>query len=279
MIKLIATDLDGTLFYPKKKIKLLIKKNIKFLKNYIESGNRVILVSGRNFHIVERIKRKLKNNVDMLACNGSALYKDGEVIEDSPMSHDDVKRLYDDNLENKNIISWIYMTDKHNMILVPNKMNWFLTICYRIGMLFQFGYRGSYLFGKKHFFKMLDNHEVKIYKAMCIFGLGEKGIKKAALEYPKLLEKYGNVFEMYQSHESIELMNKGVNKATSLLKYIDRINLDIDEVAVVGDSGNDVPLFQVFPNSFVMEQAHDDVKSHAKTEIIGVYALHKYIGK
>ena len=116
MIKLIATDLDGTLFYPKKKIKLLIKKNIKFLKNYIESGNRVILVSGRNFHIVERIKRKLKNNVDMLACNGSALYKDGEVIEDSPMSHDDVKRLYEDNLENKNIISWIYMTDKHNMI-------------------------------------------------------------------------------------------------------------------------------------------------------------------
>ena len=99
------------------------------------------------------------------------------------------------------------------------------------------------------------------------------------MKYPKLLEKYGNVFEMYQSHESIELMNKGVNKATSLLKYIDRINLDINEVAVVGDSGNDVPLFQVFPNSFVMEQAHDDVKSHAKTEIIGVYALHKYIGK
>ena len=32
MIKLIATDLDGTLFYPKKRITVLSKENRKFLK-------------------------------------------------------------------------------------------------------------------------------------------------------------------------------------------------------------------------------------------------------
>lgn len=277
MIKLIATDLDGTLFYPKKKIKLLIKKNIRFLQDYIAEGNKVVLVSGRNFQIVKRIIRKLKATIDMIACNGSVVYQDGYIFEDSPMDHELVKKLYIDNLENRSLISWIFMTDKNNMILVPNKMNFLMTICYRIGMIFQFRYRGSYQFGKKHFLKMLENKEERIYKAMCVFGLGPKAIQKATLELPLMLEKYGEQFEIVQSHESLEFMNKGVNKASCLLKYIDRANIAVDEVAVVGDSGNDVPLFEVFPNSFVMEQAQEEVKVKASKVVKGVYALKEYL--
>ncbi len=276
MIKLIATDLDGTLFYPKKKIKLLIKRNILFLRNFIEEGNKVVLVSGRNYQIADRINKKLKTSVDMIACNGSVVYKNSKIIEDSPMNHDNVKKLYLDNLDNKEIISWIFMTDQNNMILVPNKMGLFMTICYRIGMIFQFRYRGKYQFGKKHFFKMLKKQDQKIYKAMCIFGLGQKGIKKAANAIVGMKVRYGDKFEIFQSSESLEFMNKGVNKATCLLSYIEQENLSINEVAVVGDSGNDVPLFETFPNSFVMAQAEEDVKVKANTIIKGVYELENH---
>lgn len=40
MIKVIATDLDGTLFYPKRKLHLISKKNKQFLQNALESGKR-----------------------------------------------------------------------------------------------------------------------------------------------------------------------------------------------------------------------------------------------
>lgn len=277
MIRLIATDLDGTLFYPKKRIKLLIKKNIDFLQEYINNGNKVVLVTGRNFHIIHRIMKRVQAKLDMIACNGSVIYKDNQIICENPISHDDVRKIYEDNLNNKSIISWIFMTDKNNMIVVPNKMNFLVTAVYRIGMVLQLKYRGNYKFGKKHLMKMLNDENEKIYKAMCIFGLGKKAIQKASNEKIKLLEKYGDMFEICQSHESLELMNKGVNKATCLLDYIKDMNVDINEVAVVGDSGNDIPLFEVFPNSFVMSQAHPDVKSKANNVVEGVYALKEHI--
>lgn len=277
MIKLIATDLDGTLFYPKKKIRLLVNRNKKFLSNFINQGNRVVLVSGRNYHISRRIIKKLKHNVDMIACNGSALYRDREIIEDYPMSHEDVKRMYEDNLENRNIMSWIFMTDQDNMIIVPNKMGLLLTICYRIGLIFQFRYRGTYRFGKRHFLKMLKDNNVRIYKAMSIYGLGIKGINKATSCIPEMQEKYGNTFEVIQSHSSLEIMNKNINKASCLLKYIKTLGIEKEEVAVIGDSGNDVPLFEAFPNSFVMAQAQKEVMEKANTVIKGVYELEKYV--
>ena len=40
MIKLIATDLDGTLFYPKDRIFGMPQSNATFIKNYLKKGKR-----------------------------------------------------------------------------------------------------------------------------------------------------------------------------------------------------------------------------------------------
>lgn len=277
MIKLIATDLDGTLLYPKKKIKLVIKKNIQFLQDYINDGNRVVVVSGRNFPIAKRLMKKLKARIDMIACNGSVIFQDGKIASEFPLKYDEVIKIYQDNINNKDIISWIFMTDKSNMIIVPNKKNLLFNLAYRLGMIMQFKYQGNYLFGEKYFLDRLKKQEEKIYKAMCIYGLGEKGVKKATKFLPQMKEKYGDSFEILQSHESLEFMNKGINKATALLEYIAQNNISLNEVAVVGDSGNDVPLFEIFPNSFVMMQANKEVKNKANTTIKGVYEIKKYL--
>lgn len=277
MIKLIATDLDGTLLYPKKKLKLIIKKNIEFLQDYINDGNRVVVVSGRNFPIAKRLMKKLKTRIDMIACNGSAIFEDGKIVSEYPISYENIIKIYQENINNKDIISWIFMTDKSNMIIVPNKKNIFFHLGYRLGMILQFKYQGNYLFGEKYFLEMLKNKEEKIYKAMCIYGLGKKGVEKATKFLPIMNEKYGNTFEIVQSHESLEFMNKGINKASGLLEYIDNNNININEVAVVGDSGNDVPLFEIFPHSFVMMQARKEVKNKANTIINGVYEIKEYL--
>ena len=47
MGKVIATDLDGTLFYPKRRVRMIKSKSLKFLRRHIDNGGRLVLVSGR----------------------------------------------------------------------------------------------------------------------------------------------------------------------------------------------------------------------------------------
>ena len=277
MIKLIATDLDGTLFYPKRKLKLLTKKNRKFMKDFVNDGNEIALVSGRNYFVSKRIEKRIKNKIDMIGCNGSVVYHSGELLFDSPMNHQDVYDFYLKNRNNKNILTWIFMSDKNNMIVVHNSLSTLLRVIYRIVLFFQFGYNGKYKIGRKKFEKMVNDDNAKIYKIMAIYGLGKKATEKARLASLEVSKETEGKFEVMWSKESIELMNSGVNKAKSLEKLIDNIGIKKEEVAVIGDSGNDVPLFETFPNSFVMSHAHQEVKKKAKVEIDGVYCLKDYI--
>lgn len=277
MIKLIATDLDGTLFYPKRKFKLLTKKNRKFMIDYINQGNEVVLVSGRNYFISNRVKKRIKNDIDMIACNGSVIYKGDELIFDSPMDHKKVYDFYLENCKNKEILTWIFMTDKDNMIVVHNSLSSFLRVFYRIVLFFQFGYTGKCKFGKKRFKQMIENENARIYKVMAIYGLGRKATEKARIASKKFDEDLKDSFEVMWSTESIEFMNKGINKARALEKLIQKLGIEKEEVAVIGDSGNDVPLFESFPNSFVMSHAHEEVKKKANVVIDGFYCLEKYI--
>ena len=112
---------------------------------------------------------------------------------------------------------------------------------------------------------------------MPLFGLGEQAIIKARDNIPHFIDAYGTKFEILWSAEAIEFMNKGVNKAKALKDYIKLMNLEPSEVAVVGDSGNDVPLFEEFENSFVMKNAPEEVRKNAKTEIEGVFSLEEHI--
>ena len=60
MAKLLAIDLDGTLFYPKRKRKCICKKNVLFLRKWIDAGNKVVLVTSRSTQFVEKLNDEIK---------------------------------------------------------------------------------------------------------------------------------------------------------------------------------------------------------------------------
>ena len=59
--------------------------------------------------------------------------------------------------------------------------------------------------------------------------------------------------------------------------YKKTIMIDMDEVIVVGDSGNDIPMLDAFKNSFAMKSAPSYVREHASGEINYVYELEDYL--
>ena len=66
MAKLLAIDLDGTLFYPKNIRRCICKKNVKFLRRWIDAGNKVVLVTSRSTQFTERLKDEIKRPVDFI---------------------------------------------------------------------------------------------------------------------------------------------------------------------------------------------------------------------
>ena len=59
MRKVLATDLDGTLFYPRRKISMIAKRNYRMLEGHFAKQGKVVIVTGRNVPFSKKVAKKL----------------------------------------------------------------------------------------------------------------------------------------------------------------------------------------------------------------------------
>ncbi len=279
MIRTIATDLDGTLFYPKSRFRLIKDKNCKFLVRFLKTrGNNLVLVSGRNITMAKKIQKKLETDrLAMIACNGACVYYHNKIIEEHPLSKDEVRFLYEYAKKNENIHILLFFTNLVPHVITTNNLSKPMEIIGKLGMNMQFAYYEKYAIGDEEFEKYFNDPKCKFYKVMPCFGFGKKAIQLAKEEMSIFQKEIGDKFELMWSNNTIEIMKKNVNKANALKNLLNMLELKKTETAVVGDSGNDIPLFEEFEQSFCMMQAQEEVKNKAKTLIKGVYEIEKYL--
>lgn len=80
----------------------------------------------------------------------------------------------------------------------------------------------------------------------------------------KLQTNFPNCEVFKTSPFSVEICPKGANKGAAIEYIMKREGLRPDEVAFVGDSGNDISAFKVVKHSFVMDHADHYVQEHAR---------------
>lgn len=279
MIKAIATDLDGTLFYPKRRLRLIESDNKRFLREFVESGRKLILVTGRNIHVSHKVAEACKiddSKITIVGCNGAYVSDGGKIIEKHGLDHQKAKELYDYLAHDKKVKTIMSFTDKVNMYVDYEGLNKFNRFVGIIGINLQGAYYEPHVIGRKKVLSMLEDDEVTIFKIMPWYGYMHNPREIARKETEVLKEKFGEYFDIAWSHDAIEITPKGVNKAEVLKRVIEDHNIKMDEVLYIGDSGNDIDCFREFPNSFVMAQAQDEVKKEAKTIVKSVAELKKY---
>ena len=66
-MKVLATDLDGTLFYPRSKTRCISKKNVKFLRKWIDAGNKLVLVTSRSAEFCKRLEDEIDRPFDLIS--------------------------------------------------------------------------------------------------------------------------------------------------------------------------------------------------------------------
>ena len=75
-----------------------------------------------------------------------------------------------------------------------------------------------------------------------------------------------------------ELTPQGCNKGNGVERYCKLMNINMDDVYVVGDSGNDITMFNKFhEHSYCMKRGHPSARKYAKHIITRVYKLEKLI--
>ena len=272
MAKLLALDLDGTLLYPSKFFRLIPKKNVKFLRRWIDAGNKLVLVSSRGPEFMDRLKVELERDFDYIAYTSSYIKANNEVIRDVSIPHDEMKTILDKIWEKYKPLAYM-MNVKDRPLLIKNLNvgTIFMLFIYELYWIFQGKKREPYILNNKVFDEELGKSNV--YKVMVFFGLSKKNGDISKEINKGLREDFPDVECSWTSIIN-EITPQDCNKGFGLKFYCDHLNIDPKDVYVVGDSGNDISMFNLFhENSYCMAKAYPSVKKYAAHTISRVHKL------
>ena len=260
-VNLIATDLDGTLFYPKKRSHMVTKENRAFIHRFVGDGGRILLVTGRNAYFGEKVGSKIGHPFDYIACNGSLVVSGGKRIFEKGIPNEEAKKIVND-LQNDHEAKLIFLfTKDHNMVCQKKEIAKWVKMGYSIYRIFEGTYREPYFKDDELFQEELEKG--MIYKILMFPGFGKKSIP-FSFELAKKLQPMYPDLNIVASEQAIEITAQGCTKREGLSFYLDYNQINVDNVLVVGDSGNDISMFQAFPGrSFCMDHSLEDVKQHA----------------
>lgn len=238
-IKLIATDLDGTLLNDKKEISEYNKKILLELTN--NYNVELILSSGRPIEGIKKYKEVLQNNNYSIIFNGASIVdNDGNVI---------YKKTIEENIS-KEIIE---LSQKYN-------------ICMHVYN------NGKYIVSKKDFpIKSYVQKEQTInviygidnaddYKFDKILILGEREILN---NLKNEIDLKFNVHSCFSGEKFLEIVSKEANKGNALKWICSNKGIDIKNAAAFGDNFNDVEMIEYAGIGVAMGNAEKDVKQKA----------------
>lgn len=260
MIKCLVSDVDGTLFLefamPSGEIEA---STIAKIQNLTQSGVRFVMASGRD-HLTSRyLEAKLNVKVDGIGQNGGVVMIDEEVIVKHPLDEKIVHALAQLTETTKCRINVLFIDDRGTHVLT-NASGW----VYDVFVLMLQRKEITQLIAQDFKqYRLNDTHPM--IKAVVICDTVED--RDA---FTREMEAALAAFEydwFYSSSHYVEIMSKDVNKGSGVLHLAKVLDLKTDEIAVVGDSYNDISMFKVTPYSFAMHHGDHEVRVHANYEV------------
>lgn len=260
--KLLAVDLDGTLFYPKRRFTLTTSSNSRFLRAFLSEGNEVVIATGRNAKILPKIERKLGSPLTLLGCNGAFALRQGAFIDAHPLPNKVAADIFLRARERFGIQVWALMDDTDKDYLYFNEsMSRFAPLLLKMYYFFSVQYREITVIRKEAFLRKLQQGQ--IFKLSPVFGKGREGRRKASLALEPMRRAFGESCELVASDAAVEITALGTSKGKALADYAQKNGYSLDDVLCVGDTGNDVSMFRRFPHSFAMSHASKWVRDEA----------------
>ena len=264
MIKLFATDLDGTLLLSKQPG--CDEKIYNTLKQMIDKNYLMCFATGRNLREIEMEEYLWRLPAYVVSMNGAIILdQKHNLLKSYPFSYEVTKAICEEFANYP--LEFLGMRDKW---VQQDKESFEAYVLENIPDKFKQAINYEEIactFFSKNIFNA-SSEEIalnKIYKIdfMCCDDSIEKIIRE------RLFHLFGkDMFHIAYDGMSIEITRKEADKGTALLYLSELLGIKKEEVAVFGDSGNDVTMLASFPHSYAMENAAEKAKESAN-HIIG----------
>lgn len=240
MIKLVATDVDGTIIIPEKTFTEEVKNCISKLNN---SGVKVVLVTGRMHAAASLIAKDLGLDTPVISYQGG-LVRDGE------------KTLYEKYLTEEQankIIEW-GKAEKIHLNLYNDDILFSENDCYEVQRYCQ-NLHTQYT--KKSF---NDVKKDKVNKMLAIDYSSPERLTKLEKELPQI---FPELYIVRSTPYFIEFSNKEASKYCAV-KFLQKYwGISQEETLTIGDHNNDLALLQAGGIKIAMGNATEELKAVA----------------
>lgn len=268
MIKLIATDLDGTLLNDKKQ---LTQTNLQALHYAHEKGIKIVVCTGRPYlathFLIDEIGLKSEEDY-LIVFNGAQVRRsiDGHIVVENSLTHEDMLIWYQETRRLDlpiNVIDseWVY-----EPLSYPN------------------GYESFYASKLtaapsmvKDYASFSEEHQFLKF----VITVDEEHL---ANQIPKINPELKSRYSISRSHPfQLEIMKQDVDKGRALKQLGDHLEIRMEEMMTIGDQMNDESMIKMAGTGVAMgnavpaikEMAQFVTKSHVEDGV--AHAIYNYI--
>lgn len=239
-IKLFVSDLDGTML-PDGNV--VSAENIAAVRRAAEAGVTVTIATGRMFEAALPVARALGVDVPIISYNGGLIK--------SPSG-----RVYEEHTVDPALA--------HDIIAFCKERGWYIQ-SYSGGVLryveacdeSRFYENSQQLTGQAVGWDGLFTHT----EGNCKLLLATKGRDVTLVRTEAVLAAFGERVDVTRSADRlIEIVPKGISKASALKSLAGKLGISIAETMAIGDAYNDLPMLKAAGKSIAMGNAFPEVK-------------------
>lgn len=249
-IKLIATDMDGTLLDPKGQVD--IPRLEKILDQLEERGIRFVIATGNEIHRVKQLLGHLTERVVLIVANGARIFEGNQLLQ---------AQTWDDDMVNR-ALEFFKGRECQDQFVVTSMNGGFVkegTVFTELEN-FMTPEMIELFYQRMNFVEELESHLFGGVLKMSLV-VGEERSDSVLEEINQLFN--GHVQAVSSGYGCIDILQSGIHKAWGLQELLKRWDIKAEEIMAFGDSENDVEMLQLAGIAYAMENADDKAKAVA----------------
>ena len=246
-IKIVATDMDGTLLDPRGQLDL--PRLEKILDKLDHRGVRFVIATGNEVHRMRQLLEHLVDRVVLVVANGARIFENDKLLQAQTWDDAMVDRALD-HFKGRECQDQFVVTAMNGGFVkkgtVFTELDKFMTP----EMIEQLYQRMNFV----------DEFDPNLFGGVLKMSMvvGEERLDSVLQEINDLFD--GHVRAVSSGYGCIDILQDGIHKAWGLVELLKRWNLKPEQIMAFGDSENDIEMLELAGISYAMENAEEAVK-------------------
>lgn len=263
-MKLIAIDLDGTLLNDSGKLN---SYDVHTIKRVLQAGHKIVICTGRAFFDVQALFKNNLEGISIIASNGAnILNADHQLIDSTPINSPSIKKLLN-YLIHQDL--YFELTTSHEIKVPINGKKILQSEIDKVisqdpniskqelwgKAIPQFTQAGIKPINKRTIVPLVSKNNIDIYKVL-VFSYDHTKLLKTAHTFTNDKELHLTSSGKY----NIEIISQHINKGIAVNLLANYYHIANEDIVVIGDSHNDVSMFESATVKIAMENAVRELK-------------------